>query len=200
MKLIGLTGGIGTGKSTVSAYLTEKGIPVIDADKISREITADGSPHLNEIRILLGDGVFHENGSLNRQAVADMIFSDSLLLKSYENLITAEAVRRCRKESEELRASGLYSIAVLDAPLLFECGLQSDTDEDWVVDTDMELRIARVMSRDGISREAILDRINRQMSASEKAALADHIIDNSGSLEHLHAQIDQLLERTGYEE
>lgn len=199
MKLIGLTGGIGTGKSTVSAYLKEKGIPVIDADKISREITADGSPYLDEIRILLGDGAFYDNGSLNRQAVADMIFSDGEILKAYENLITAEAVRRCLNEAEVLRASGRYRLAVLDAPLLFECGLQSETEEDWVVDADMEVRIIRVMARDGISREAILDRIGRQMSSAEKAKLADHIIDNSGSLEVLYRQVDLLLERTGYE-
>jgi dephospho-CoA kinase len=86
-------------------------------------------------------------------------------------------------------------MAVLDAPLLFECGLESQTDEDWVVDADLETRISRVMARDGISRQAIMDRIHRQMSSEKKREMADYVIDNSGSLDELHVQIDQLLER-----
>ena len=195
MKIIGLTGGIGTGKSTVSAYLKQKNIPVVDADHISRQLTAAGSPLLDDIRVLLGDEAFHEDGTLHRQAVADMIFGDRELLKKYEALITAEAARRCLEELETIHSEGIYQMAVLDAPLLFECGLQKDTDEDWVVDAELEVRLQRVMDRDGLSREAILDRINRQMSSEDKAALADHIIDNSGDLEHLYEQIDRLLER-----
>jgi len=199
MKVVGLTGGIGTGKSTVSAYLIQKNIPIVDADRISRMLTADGSPLLEDVRHLLGDEAFHPDGSLNRQKVADMIFSDSQLLKAYEALITAEAARQCLIQLDLLRVSGKYSLAVLDAPLLFECGLQDKTDEVWVVDADINVRIARVMARDGLSEDAIRDRINRQMPSSEKAALADYVIDNSGTLEQLYVQIDRLLERTGYE-
>ena len=196
MKVIGLTGGIGTGKSTVSAYLNEKNIPVVDADQISREITAPGSPVLDDIRALLGDGVFREDGTMNRQKVASVIFSDREILTAYEALTTAEAVRRCQAEVEAYRQQGNCGMVVLDAPLLFECGLQSETDENWVVDADMEVRIARVMQRDGISRQAIMDRIRRQMPSEEKRELADFVIDNSGSLTELHEQIDRLLERS----
>jgi len=195
MKVIGLTGGIGTGKSTVSAYLRQQNIPVIDADAIAREITAPGSPVLSDIRILLGDEVFFEDGTMNRQKVASKIFSDSSLLQAYEALTTAEAVRQCLELVEEYRRKGSSDMVVLDAPLLFECGMQQYTDEDWVVDTDLEKRIARVMNRDGISRDAIMERINRQMSAAEKNSRADHMIDNSGSLEYLYGQVDALLER-----
>ena len=158
MKVIGLTGGIGTGKSTVSAYLKQKNIPIVDADQIAREITAPGSPVLDDIRALLGDDVFFEDGTMDRQ-------------------------------------KGIYDMAVLDAPLLFECGLESQTDEDWVVDADLEIRISRVMARDGISRQAIIDRIQRQMSSEKKRELADFVIDNSGSLDELYVQVDALLER-----
>ena len=195
MKVIGLTGGIGTGKSTVSAYLKQKNIPVVDADQIAREITAPGSPVLDDIRALLGDEVFSEDGTMDRQKVASVIFSNQEILSAYEALTTAEAVRRCISELEEYRQTGTYDMAVLDAPLLFECGLESQTDEDWVVDADLETRISRVMSRDGISRQAIMDRIHRQMSSEKKREMADYVIDNSGSLDELHAQIDQLLER-----
>ena len=195
MKVIGLTGGIGTGKSTVSAYLKQKNIPVVDADQIAREITAPGSPVLDDIRALLGDDVFFEDGTMDRQKVASIIFSNQEILSAYEALTTAEAVRRCISELDEYRQQGIYDMAVLDAPLLFECGLESQTDEDWVVDADLEVRISRVMARDGISRHAIMDRIHRQMSSEKKRELADFVIDNSGSLDELHVQIDQLLER-----
>ncbi len=195
MKVIGLTGGIGTGKSTVSAYLKQKNIPVVDADQIAREITAPGSPVLDDIRALLGDDVFFEDCTMDRQKVASIIFSNQEILSAYEALTTAEAVRRCISELDEYRQQGIYDMAVLDAPLLFECGLESQTDEDWVVDADLEVRISRVMARDGISRQAIMDRIHRQMSSEKKRELADFVIDNSGSLDELHVQIDQLLER-----
>ena len=195
MKVIGLTGGIGTGKSTVSAYLKQKNIPVVDADQIAREITAPGSPVLDDIRALLGDDVFFEDGTMDRQKVASIIFSNQEILSAYEALTTAEAVRRCISELDEYRQQGIYDMAVLDAPLLFECGLESQTDEDWVVDADLEVRISRVMARDGISRQAIMDRIHRQMSSEKKREMADFVIDNSGSLDELHVQIDQLLER-----
>ena len=195
MKVIGLTGGIGTGKSTVSAYLKQKNIPVVDADQIAWEITAPGSPVLDDIRALLGDDVFFEDGTMDRQKVASIIFSNQEILSAYEALTTAEAVRRCISELDEYRQQGIYDMAVLDAPLLFECGLESQTDEDWVVDADLEVRISRVMARDGISRQAIMDRIHRQMSSEKKRELADFVIDNSGSLDELHVQIDQLLER-----
>ena len=195
MKVIGLTGGIGTGKSTVSAYLKQKNIPVVDADQIAREITAPGSPVLDDIRALLGDDVFFEDGTMDRQKVASIIFSNQEILSAYEALTTAEAVRRCISELDEYRQQGIYDMAVLDAPLLFECGLESQTDEDWVVDADLEVRISRVMARDGISCQAIMDRIHRQMSSEKKREMADYVIDNSGSLDELHVQIDQLLER-----
>ncbi|MBQ8564079.1 MAG: dephospho-CoA kinase [Firmicutes bacterium] len=199
MKVIGLTGGIGTGKSTVSAYLRQKNIPVIDADQIARQITAPGSPVLAGIRILLGDEVFHEDGTMDRQKVAGKIFADRQLLHAYEALTTAEAVRRCLEEVEACRRDGCAELVVIDAPLLFECGMEQYTSEDWVVDADMDVRIARVKARDGLSEEAILDRIRNQMSAEEKAAKADYVLDNSGSLEDLHKQIDRLLERSGHE-
>lgn len=199
MKVIGLTGGIGTGKSTVSSYLKQKNIPIVDADQIAREITAPGSPVLLEIRALLGNQVFREDGTMDRQKVASVIFSDRDMLTAYEALTTAEAVRRCMAEVNAYRECGDFDIVVLDAPLLFECGMQSETDEDWVVDADLEVRISRVMLRDGISRKAILDRISHQMPAEDKRKLADFVIDNSGSLNELYAQIDALLERSGDE-
>ena len=196
MKVIGLTGGIGTGKSTVSAYLRQQNIPVVDADAIAREITAPGSPVLRDIRFLLGDEVFHADGTMDRQRVASKIFADRQLLQAYEAITTSEAVRKCLEQIEKYRLEGTSDLIVLDAPLLFECGMEDCTDEDWVVDADLEVRIARVMIRDGLNRDAIMVRVHRQMSAEDKRLRADYIIDNSGNLENLYMQVDQLLERS----
>jgi dephospho-CoA kinase len=199
MKVIGLTGGIGTGKSTVSAYLRQKNIPVIDADAIAREITSPGAPALKDIRILLGDEVFLADGSMDRQKVAGKIFHDETLLRAYEALTTAEAVRQCLNQIDTYRSRGDVDIAVVDAPLLFECRMEQYTDEVWVVDADLDVRLARVMARDGLSEEAIMDRISRQMSSEEKRRRATYILDNSGTLDSLHQQVDRLLERSRYE-
>ncbi|MBQ4650877.1 MAG: dephospho-CoA kinase [Firmicutes bacterium] len=101
---------------------------------------------------------------------------------------------------DNLRKENYKGIVVLDAPLLFECGLQNYADENWVVTADMEVRIQRIINRDGLNREDIIDRINNQMSDSQKIAMADFIIDNSGDLQNLYCQIDKLTERITDEE
>lgn len=195
MKVIGLTGGIGTGKSTVSGYLRKKGIPIIDADQISRQITEKGSDLLNPIRKLLGDRVFFADGQMNRQAVAETIFHDKEKLKKYENLITTEVIRRSLNEIERYKRQQSSPLIVYDAPLLFEFGFQCYTDTTWLVVADLEIRIERISKRDKISKEEIMDRIHHQMPTGEKEALADAIIDNSGDLKRLFQQVDLLLER-----
>lgn len=199
MKVIGLTGGIGTGKSTVSDYLRKRNIAVIDADAISREITGPGMPLLREIRILLGDQVFRPDGTMDRQLVASKIFADQRLLHAYEDLTTKEVVRLCLEKADEYGRNSDVSLVVIDAPLLFECGMDTYTDETWVVDVPQEERISRVLKRDGISREAVMDRIRRQMPADEKCKRANFVIDNGGDLPHLYEQVDKLLERVGNE-
>ncbi|MCI8608495.1 MAG: dephospho-CoA kinase [Firmicutes bacterium] len=205
MRIIGLTGGIGAGKSTVSSYLKERQIPIIDADAIAREITQIGSPILEEIKKLLGEKVFEKDGSLNRKAVAAMIFGDEELLKAYETITTDEVIRRCVTQIDGYRnrlyenGESVPAIIVLDAPLLFESGIQHFTDETWLVDADLEARLVRVGRRDNMDRTAILERMNRQMSTEEKKKLADVLIDNSKDLPWLYSQVDALLERNGYE-
>lgn len=184
---------MGTGKSTVSAYLKQKNIPIVDADAISREVTAPGAPLLADIKILLGEEVFHKDGTMNRQAVANKIFADSNLLKAYESLVTAEVVRLCEEGINKEKEQGKSPLIVLDAPLLFETGCHLFTDEVWLVDADLRVRLERIKARDGLSEDAIMDRIRRQMSTDEKKNLSDYVIDNSGDLEHLYTQVENLL-------
>jgi len=195
MKVIGLTGGIGTGKSTVSAYLKEKGCLVLDADKMSRALTAPGGAALAEVRAAFGDGVFFEDGTMNRKAVSDIVFNNSDMRRALEEIITKKVVEQTIDAVETLRVENYTGVVVLDAPLLFEFGMQVYTDECWVVTADIEVRIERIMKRDGLDRESILGRIRSQMSESEKIELADYIIDNSGNLINLYEQIDRLIER-----
>lgn len=199
MKVIGLTGGIGTGKSTVSTYLNKKRIPIVDADAIAHEITMPGAPVLKEIRGLLGDGVIRGDGSLDRKAVAKQIFQDQALLKAYENLTTRRVVELCEERIQAYRNSGEGDLVVLDAPLLFESGAYRLTDQIWLVCADLDVRLERIARRDQATREEILHRIEHQMSDEEKKKLADYVIDNSRDLPWLYGQVDRLLERNGYE-
>lgn len=200
MKVIGLTGGTGSGKSTVSTYLREKGCCIIDADKISRELTAKGGDAIEPIRAKFGDGVFFEDGSLHRKKLADIVFNDKEKLKVLEEITTQNVIRIVTEKIEELRKIGDKRIVILDAPLLFECGMNGFADENWLVICDKESRIKRLMKRDGLERHSIMDRMANQLSDEEKLLMADVVIDNSGSLNELYSRIDRLIERVENEE
>jgi dephospho-CoA kinase len=195
MKVIGLTGGIGTGKSTVSAYLKEKGCFIIDADNISRQMTEKGSPALVEIRDNFGDKYFLTDGSLNRQALGNLVFKDKDKLQQLQDIITRKVVEQTKIELGLLKDKNFTDIVVIDAPLLFECGMEELSDENWLVIADLEIRIKRVEDRDNLTRQQILERINNQMPDEEKAKLSQCIIDNSKSIGELHKQLDFQLER-----
>lgn len=195
MKVIGLTGGTGSGKSTVAAYLKEKGCHIIDADKISRELTAKGGEALGAIMSAFGQDVFFEDGSLDRKKLGTIVFNDTQKLKILEGIITRKVIELTLQRIAKLKVQGNESIVVLDAPLLFECGMNDCTDENWLVICEQEQRVNRLMKRDGMERQSIFDRMANQLRDDEKIILADYIIDNSGTLEELYRQIDSLIER-----
>lgn len=195
MKVIGLTGGTGSGKSTVAAYLKEKGYHIIDADKISRELTAKGGEALGAIMSAFGQDVFFEDGSLDRKKLGTIVFNDTQKLKILEGIITRKVIELTLQRIAKLKVQGNESIVVLDAPLLFECGMNDCTDENWLVICEQEQRVNRLMKRDGMERQSIFDRMANQLRDDEKIILADYIIDNSGTLEELYRQIDSLIER-----
>ena len=193
MKVIGLTGGIGSGKSTVSEYLIKKGYTVIDADAISRAATAPGGPALKPILLEFGAGVFKDDGTLERKAMADMVFASREGRHRLEDIVCTIVKDEFMAQVEHLREEGHEGPVFFDAPLLFEMGLEKDMDESWLVTASVETRISRVMKRDGLSREEILRRIDSQMSDDEKEKLADHVITNSLDLTWLYEQVDALL-------
>lgn len=193
MKIIGLTGGIGSGKSTVSAYLKSKGCRIIDADALARQMTEKGSPVLETLRTAFGDKYFNEDGSLRRKELGAFVFAHPEQKKLLEGIVTRAVIDESIAILEEWKKENYDGIAVLDAPLLFECGMQKYMDETWLVKADCRTVIRRVMSRDGLSCDEIKGRIRAQMPLSEKEKLADRIIDNSGDLEYLYGQVDKLL-------
>lgn len=195
MKIIGLTGGIGTGKSTVSAYLAQKGCKIIDADLISHQMTEAGSPCLAEIRDAFGEEVFLRDGNLDRKKVGRLVFADATKKKTLEQIITRRVIEKTLRILQDCRAQQ-EALVVLDAPLLFECGMQRYTDETWLVVCRTETRLRRIAARDGLAEEDIQKRIANQMSTEQKEKLADYIIDNSRDLAWLYAQIDTLLAKS----
>ena len=195
MKIIGLTGGIGTGKSTVSAYLAQKGCKIIDADLISHQMTEAGSPCLAEIKAAFGEDVFLRDGNLDRKKVGRLVFADAEKKKTLEQIITRRVIEKTLRILQDCRAQQ-EDLVVLDAPLLFECGMQRYTDETWLVVCRTETRLRRIAARDGLAEEDIQKRIANQMSTEQKEKLADYIIDNSRDLAWLYAQIDTLLAKS----
>lgn len=195
MKIIGLTGGIGTGKSTVSAYLAQKGCKIIDADLISHQMTEAGSPCLAEIKDAFGEDVFLRDGNLDRKKVGRLVFADATKKETLEQIITRRVIEKTLRILQDCRAQQ-EDLVVLDAPLLFECGMQRYTDETWLVVCRTETRLRRIAARDGLAEEDIQKRIANQMSTEQKEKLADYIIDNSRDLAWLYAQIDTLLAKS----
>lgn len=195
MKVIGLTGGIGAGKSTVTDYLREQGYFVIDADAIAHQITEKGSPALKKIALCFGAEVLYEDGSLNRKKLAAFVFNDEEKKRQLEQLTTVEVVYIIKNQLDDLRKDGKLDIVFVDAPLLFETGADQLTDMVWLVDADLEARISRVMDRDRTSREAVVSRVQNQMDSSEKKKFSAEIIDNSKGKEELYQQIEYLLMR-----
>lgn len=195
MKIIGLTGGIGTGKSTVSDYLKQKDCIILDADAISRAMTAKGAPALEDIKKTFGEKYILEDGSLDRKALGNLVFNNKKLQNLLQQIITQKVVEDINEKIAELKERNCQNIVVIDAPLLFECGMFDIADENWLVSAELSVRLKRIAARDNLSEEEIMWRINSQMSQEEKEKYSQCIIDNSGSIANLYSQIDRQLER-----
>ena len=195
MKVIGLTGGIGSGKSTVSGFLREKGFLILDADQIAHDITKKGSPVLQQIADAFGADMLDAVGNLQRKRLAAVAFSTPENKALLESLTTAEVVRLIEEQVVQLRNNAEYDIIFIDAPLLFEAGVDRLTDLVWMVSADEQIRIARVMARDQVSEADVLQRIANQMDNDEKIRRSQELIDNSSGKEELYQQVEALLEK-----
>lgn len=191
--LIGLTGGIGAGKSTVAKLFEERGVPIVDADAIARDVVKPGQPALVELVEYFGDGIVGAGGELNRGKLAEVAFADA---ESHEALnaimhpaISAETAKRI----DALR--GDHSVIVHDVPLLVEAGLAGNYDLTVLVDTPAEVRLQRLTELRGMDSEDAKKRIAAQATDEQRRAACDVALDNSGDIEHLRAQFEEMWER-----
>ena len=191
MLTIALTGGIACGKSTVSAMLAQLGASIIDADQISRSLTAPGGPALPAIRQVFGDGVFHADGTLNRPALSAVVFADAQAIQQLNAITHPLVQQQMEAQLETCRKNGAQ-IVILDVPLLFEANMQHMGDLVACVTAPEDIQIARMKSRNGYSREEALSRIRNQMPVGEKAARSDVVIDTNVPLEQLERNVQRL--------
>lgn len=180
IRVIGLTGGIATGKSSVALFFTERGIPVIDADQLARDAVLPGSPALDQIVSLFGPEMLTHDGLLDRKRLGALIFSNPVKRRQLETILHPEI----RKRAEELisqAAEAGHQRLIYMAPLLIEAGATDRVDAVWVVTVRPEIQLERLMRRDGISREQAELLIGSQMPLSEKERFGSVVIDNSGT-------------------
>lgn len=192
MVLVGLTGGIGSGKSTVSARLAAHGALVVDADAIVREVQAPGTPVLAAIVERFGPGVLAPDGSLDRQVLADIVFGDDAALADLNAVVHPAVGAEIARRLEE--AADTDRVVVLDVPLLVESG-RDDMAALLVVDVDPDVAVRRVVEQRGMREDDVRARIARQASRADRLARATHVIDNSGSREDLERRVDEVWEQ-----
>ncbi len=190
MKLYGLTGGIATGKSTVSALLREKGAPILDADEIAREVVEPGTRGLEEVAARF-PGVVGPDGRLDRAALGRRIFGDEPQRQAL-NAILHPRIQQAFLERTQALADQGAPLAIYDAALLFENQLQGLMDGVILVSAPRELQISRLAARNGLSRAQAEARIDSQLPLSEKEKLATWVVDNSGTIERTRAQVDRI--------
>ncbi|WP_339316245.1 dephospho-CoA kinase [Paenibacillus sp. FSL R10-2734] len=195
--IIGLTGGIASGKSTVSALLVSKGARLVDADVIAREVMLPGHEVLAAAVKQFGSEILSPDGTLNRGKLGDIVFRDPAALQALNNL-THPAIRREIKERmNSMEEEDPKKLIIVDIPLLFESGLENLFHEIVVVYVPREVQIARLMERNGLSIEEAEARLNAQMDIEAKRNKADYIIDNSGDLAHTEQQVAVFWDRLG---
>lgn len=190
--IIGLTGSIASGKSTISAMLKEKGYPIIDADLVARLVVKPGTSNLREIQRTFGNEVMNEDGTLNRDSLGKLIFDDPAKRKQLNDLMHPAIRSEMLRQRDELFESGQKTL-IMDIPLLFESRLQHFVDKILVVSVTEEMQLQRLMSRNSLSTEEATSRIQSQLPISEKEKGADAVIYNNGTIEQSKEQLERIL-------
>lgn len=195
MLRIAVTGGIGSGKTAVTDYLESKGYPVIDADRISRAMTASGGKAIPEIRRLFGDEFIKKDGSMDRDKMRSLVYNSEVAMKKLEECTTKVVIRDIDELLGKLEAEN-EPVVFIAAPLLFEQGGSSDDyDAVWLVVADEEIKINRIFLRDSLDKDSVSAIMERQLSDGEKTKLSTDILENNDSLESLYDRVDDLLLR-----
>jgi dephospho-CoA kinase len=194
LKVIGLTGGIASGKSTVSMYLKSKGAVIIDADKIARQIMQKGKPAWNEIILHFGKDILTDKNEIDRKRLGKQVFSDKHKLSLLNSITHPKIINEIEKQLKNFEKNN-KSVVVIDAPLLLETGLDVLVDEVWLVVVDEQTQLKRLISREeDLGVDEAYARIKSQMSLQDKKKLADRLIDNSGTIGETKEQLDKIWE------
>ena len=186
--VVGLTGGIASGKSEVSAILKSLGAQIVDADHISRDVVKPGTSGNEALHLVFGDEIFSPDGSINRRTLGDIVFSDPTALEMLNQMLHPLILDCISEQIKAHKSVNSDALIVLEAPLLIETGLHTSTDEVWVVTAPLSLRLQRLMERDHLSESEAKKRIDTQTCDEYKLRHATRVIHNIGSLEALHDQ------------
>ena len=190
--ILGLTGGTATGKSTVSRYFSDKGYAVVDADVVARRVVEPGTEGLANIVAHFGTEIIQKDGTLNREKLGAMIFSDAEKRETLNNLLSAQIRRTIMADTETL-VNANQPLIVLDIPLLYEAGYETHCDAVMVVYTTEAVQLERLMARNNLTEEEALNRIASQEPIETKKDRADIVIDNNGPLNHTYEQVETWL-------
>lgn len=189
--VVGLTGGVSTGKSTILAVLKELGALVLSADDSSHQLTAPGGDALPAIRESFGDGVFLPDGTLDRRALGEIVFHDAGRRRALEAIIHPAVQRAVLREIEKAEQAGVR-LVVMEVPLLYETGMDALCDEVWVAYLDDESQVLRLMNRDRLTREQALARIQSQMPLDDKATRADVVVKTDKPVAEVQKEVAHL--------
>lgn len=195
--LIGLTGGIASGKSLIAEELKNLGVHLIDADVIAREVVRPGLPAYNDIVKEFAEGALNPDKTINRKALGDIVFANPTLRKRLEQITHPRILDEIDKRIKTISAKKQEAVIVVDAALLIEVGLHKKMDKVIVVYADEKTQIARLMNRDGLSYNEAKDRISAQMNLDEKKKYADFVIENSEGMgkEEVREEVKRIFER-----
>ena len=191
---MGLTGGTGCGKSEAARCLERLGARHVDADAISRALTAPDGAAIPEIRRIFGEALFRADGSLERQALADLVFADPAAKRALEGVIHPMVQRRVIDAIEEAGRARI-PVTVLNVPLLFESGMDVLCDETWAMSVDVRTQLERIRARDGLSEAQARARVAGQMDMEARNARADRVIDSGRPIEKTCAELEQLYQQ-----
>ncbi|MDD4767532.1 MAG: dephospho-CoA kinase [Desulfotomaculaceae bacterium] len=195
MIVIGLTGNIGSGKSTVARRLKDLGAQIIDADLVAREVVLPGTPALQEIADCFGAEFLDSTGNLDRKKMGAKVFADPQAMEKLNNIthpkIKGEVYRQIQLCQKENKNGAGPRVLVIDAPLLVEVGLEQSVNEVWMVKIDQDIQIARLTQRDGVTPEEALSRIAAQLPQDEKLKFATRVIENSGDKNETIRQVNR---------
>ncbi len=200
MLKLGITGGIGCGKSEVCRLLEQNGVPIIHADLVARELMDTDVQIKSQIKKAFGDDVYLPDGRLDRKRLAAIIFDDEQAKETVEQIVHPRVIQFQKNELEKLARSDNYKFAGVEAALIFEAGSENQFDLMIVVAASEKTVIRRLMKRDGLSKKEILKRIAAQMPLSEKIKRADIVIHNDGSLDELNHEVKRLFNRLNNQE